>query len=141
MREVVDIRGQRFGKRVVIGLAPSISGRARFYVRCDCGDVTHVFGHLIRDGKGHSCRKCQRIQGSLKKKDALEREYVGKRIGLRTIEGIQFGSWGKTGSRGFVAETVCECGYRSPVSFSALKRGIVNGCISCSKKLKKKQDM
>lgn len=136
MHEVFDIRGARFGNRVVIGLAPSKSGRARFYVRCDCGDVTSVFGHYLRDGKGNSCRMCQRTQDSLKKKAALESEYVGKRVGFRVIEGISFGSRRKSGSRGFVAEAVCECGYHASISVSALRQQRVNGCISCSKRLK-----
>lgn len=134
MQSIVDIRGERFGSRTIIGIAESKFGRARFYARCDCGSVSGIFGHHIRNGKGLSCRACKRKAQEENRKRELEKEFIGKNVGMRVIEAINYGRRRKTGSRAFVAETVCRCGYRASVEISALKRGRVDGCISCAKK-------
>nr|ABN71535.1 conserved hypothetical protein [uncultured bacterium] len=51
----VVCRGERFGRLVVIGEAPAVSGRRQLHVRCACGTEKSVrLGHL-RHGKIVSC--------------------------------------------------------------------------------------
>ena len=69
MRSVVQIN-QRFGRLVVLGEAPSLPGRRRLQVRCDCGTEKSVrLGHLTA-GKIVSCG-CRR--GDIGERSATHR--------------------------------------------------------------------
>lgn len=69
----LDLRGQRFGKLVVIGLSDEVpSGQSRkkyalWAVRCDCGFYEHRSARALRNGicDGHKtpimCAKCSRV--------------------------------------------------------------------------------
>lgn len=53
-----DLTGQRFGYVTVIGRAPSVWGKTRWLVRCDCGrEVSISLPNLKRPNKSCGCRR------------------------------------------------------------------------------------
>jgi len=51
-----DEIGNRYGKLVVIGVAPDDGGgNVRWYYRCDCGNIRIADGCNLRNGSIHSC--------------------------------------------------------------------------------------
>lgn len=58
MSSIKDITGQRFGRLVVIGLAPRNEWKNRnvhWVVKCDCGAQKAVGGSRLRNGNTKSC--------------------------------------------------------------------------------------
>jgi hypothetical protein len=56
MPKIVDLIGQRFGNRVVIGPAPQVGDRKMWAVRCDCGHESNALPQNLR--KTTSCMWC-----------------------------------------------------------------------------------
>ncbi len=55
-KPITDMTGQRYGRLVVIDLAPrSPSGRVRWNCRCDCGAMTVAQANNLRSGNTTSC--------------------------------------------------------------------------------------
>lgn len=51
-----DITGQRFGKYVVLGKAPTQKRRAMWYCQCDCGSAVKIVrGQHLKSGRIISC--------------------------------------------------------------------------------------
>lgn len=52
-----DVSGQRFGRLVVLGLAPEYNKAEGAYwlCKCDCGTERKVKGYFLRSGKTRSC--------------------------------------------------------------------------------------
>jgi hypothetical protein len=50
-----NLVGLRFDRLVVVDNAPSVQGRARWRVRCDCGKEKIVLGHNLKGGRTGSC--------------------------------------------------------------------------------------
>jgi len=61
-----DIKGQRFGRLVVLCLAPEYdkSEGAYWTCKCDCGEERKVKGYFLRSGKTKSCGCFQRDNAS-----------------------------------------------------------------------------
>lgn len=80
-RPRIDITGQRFGKRVVLGPVPVAKNKhARWSVRCDCG---HQFTCLTQDlRRGKPCMRCghkgPRPTRRLRPFEALYNIFVGR---------------------------------------------------------------
>lgn len=55
MSKVIDLKGERFGKLVVIERTESVGGRATWLCRCDCGNLIKRQGKLLRQNKVKSC--------------------------------------------------------------------------------------
>lgn len=58
MGNVIDIKGQRFGRWLVISMVPReewISVQAEWWCRCDCGTERSVFSQNLRLGRTQSC--------------------------------------------------------------------------------------
>lgn len=56
---LIDLTGQRFGKRVVLGRAERDCKPVWWTVRCDCGRIDMAPGHSLKAGKSRQCRDCQ----------------------------------------------------------------------------------
>lgn len=56
---LIDLAGQRFGKRVVLRRAERGGKAVWWEVRCDCGRMDMVPGHSLKAGKSRQCRDCQ----------------------------------------------------------------------------------
>lgn len=55
-----DLRGRRFGKYTVLGVAPRDgSRRSRLRVRCDCGTLRKVVKADLLRGNSKQCDKCR----------------------------------------------------------------------------------
>lgn len=121
MSRLIDLTGQRFGKRIVLrkeGL--SSSGRTLWLCRCDCGDHALVIGNNLRSGSGRSCKKC----------------VSSKHIPL--VEGQRFSKWTVVGrsnndQKGFICWLCrCECGNTATIRHSTLVRGQSKSCRRCA---------
>jgi len=56
MTALIDLTGQRFGRLTVLDRASNdAGGRARWRVRCDCGEERTVWGQALRRGGTRSC--------------------------------------------------------------------------------------
>jgi hypothetical protein len=77
-----DLTGCRFGRSLVIGLAPEPdAGMRRWIVRCDCGRETHLKSQDIRSTKGLGCPTCAaRVRRGKSRLDL-----VGWRSGMLTV--------------------------------------------------------
>jgi hypothetical protein len=62
----IDETGNRYGSLVVTGVVyrPLESrikrSKAKWFCKCDCGEVTAVFGDKLRNGHIKNCLKCER---------------------------------------------------------------------------------
>lgn len=124
-----DLRGQKIGKRTILGLAPSSSHNVRYFARCDCGHVGPVFRKEILKGKNLACRSCSR-------REMLRRSYrekIGQTFGQRTL--IDVIDTPKGAAEGYVyVLTKCSCGYIAPVVGSVLLKGLSTKCVACNGK-------
>ena len=55
MNKLVDMTGQRIGRYIVQGLAPSRGHGAIWSCRCDCGTIREINGTFLRSGRTKSC--------------------------------------------------------------------------------------
>lgn len=67
MPSKLDLKGQRFGKLVVVRESDSRNGRAYWVCKCDCGNEKTVATSKLRNGNTRSCR-------------CLSRELAGDRV-------------------------------------------------------------
>lgn len=51
----IDATGKRFGLLTAIAPAPSRNGRARWKLRCDCGQIYETSYQSLRSGSAKSC--------------------------------------------------------------------------------------
>lgn len=72
LMKTIDMSGKRFGRLLVVCLAPKLDRHVRWSCKCDCGKEIAVRGSHLRAGKIISC-KCHRIE------KASERKTHGKR--------------------------------------------------------------
>lgn len=88
-RKPYELIGQRFGRLVVIGQAPSAHGNTRWICKCDCGNNTVTTG--VRLVRGHT-RSCGCINSEIviaRNKSLADGKYRNDRIyriyyGMRT---------------------------------------------------------
>lgn len=77
MPELIDLTGQRFGRWVVIGIAPkSQAGQTRWHCKCDCGNERIVQGGHLRGGKSVSCG-CYQAEKIAELNRTLKRKHGG----------------------------------------------------------------
>lgn len=124
MARINDLRGQTFGERFVYGAAPSKHGKARWKVRCSCGETNEVFGRALLAGKANSCIPC-----ALKKRREKE---VAKLSLLDLPRKVVGYTPGKTRKNGFLIKVQCRCGYVSEVKPPDVRKSTYSHCLSCS---------
>ena len=86
-RKVIDCRGQRFGRLVVVSYDPRSkgSGRAKWLCRCDCGRSAIVVWHSLRQGYTTSCGCVAREVNRVKGRHLSSPEMVAKRVRKRSV--------------------------------------------------------
>ncbi|NHN85783.1 hypothetical protein GOB93_14195 [Acetobacter musti] len=122
-----DLRGQTFGKRKVIGVAPPVNYMMRYFVRCECGDVGIVYEKFLISGKALSCQSCSR-------RDRYRREteeMVGRTYGDRRVLSVIDAPAGMKSRGHAYVMTECGCGFTAPVIASHLRKGTADRCPSC----------
>ena len=92
-RPIIDFTGQRFGKLLVLRLAPEQkSGATRWLCRCDCDRETVVRGSNLRDQNTRSCGQCGRYRDEKRKPTEQEEITRALTFGARrrqTIDRIE----------------------------------------------------
>jgi hypothetical protein len=68
MRAIIDIKGQRFGRLLVLKMTESERGMMHWLCRCDCGTLTDVRANNLRGGYTKSCGCAKRGPRGPKKK-------------------------------------------------------------------------
>lgn len=129
MSKMIDITGQRFGKLTVIERGPnSNKGGARWYCKCDCGNIHLVVGTNLRNGTITKCKQCaikDRSKTVIRKNDIAGKRY-GKMVVLKTLED----------ERDSCNRTVCLCQCDCGKIFKASKNNIVSNnhksCGTCN---------
>lgn len=80
MGRICDLRGQRFGRLIVLKPADKKAGRTAWWCRCDCGNDTVASGNMLKRGDTRSCgclhaesaRRCGALaDGSIHRKHGL----------------------------------------------------------------------
>jgi hypothetical protein len=85
-KKLVDLTGQRFGRLMVIGQAPSVITDANVYrtmwhCQCDCGNKAVVGGENLKMGITKSCGCLRRENASRRLKDAYKAVAMLKEMG------------------------------------------------------------
>ena len=113
-----SIRGERFGKLVVIGPSSEIRNRCHTVLcRCDCGEMIHVPPYRLWSGQYKSC-------GCGRGKRSVPREMIGKKFGDLTV--LELTEHLSHGTRTYLCR--CDCGKLTYVLPSNLKNGNTKSC-------------
>ncbi len=119
MSKQIDLLGQRFGRWLVIALAPPGRAGARWLCLCDCGAERPVLSQELRKGASLSCgcsgRESQQI--------------VGQRFG-RLVVVAEAPSKLRADGYGKRAQWMCrcDCGTTKVVPANHLRRGDTRSC-------------
>jgi hypothetical protein len=55
MSNLIDLKGQRFGRLLVLERAADPRVKVRWHCQCDCGEVTSIIGRKLRRGQAVDC--------------------------------------------------------------------------------------
>ena len=123
MGKLIDLKGNRFGKWVVIGRDNDRKGATYWKCKCDCGNIKSIDGSSLRSGDSTQCTECRKVNLN---KWLQENKFID-------LTGMRFGKWhvinrsyDKNKARYWLCK--CDCGVIRNVSGSMLKKG---GSISC----------
>lgn len=118
MSKKIDMIGKTFGKLKVIEEDVENKSKGSYWLcKCDCGNIVSVVGTNLRSGKTKSC-------GCLNKtKENLD----GKKFGLLTVL--------KRIDNTKKVLCQCECGNKTEVYVSNLKKGLTRSCGCLQKKI------
>lgn len=110
-----DLRGQRFGRLVVVGMAGKSGAHGRLWrCRCDCGNTVEECTAQLRAGYRKSC-------GCLSRPPV--KDYVGKRFGQLTVTAYAGKEKGAQ-----LWRCRCDCGRELTVRQSNLQTGHTVSC-------------
>lgn len=86
--KIVDLKGQRFGKLVVVEFVGTGENRkrARWKCKCECGNISIVNSDNLRAGKVIGCGKCRSKIGNQYGKYDLKTHDSAFKIFYRTIK-------------------------------------------------------
>jgi len=89
--------GDRFGRLVVVGKAPTRNSKARWYCRCDCGNEVDVECFLLRSGNTKSCgcyrRDLMRERGQKSIGNVLKKKYGTQHGKMSPRHGVLDNDW------------------------------------------------
>lgn len=112
--------GQRFGRLVVVSIAPKrkdlVSRCIRYTCKCDCGNIIEVNGSSLRSGHTTSCG-CSRKGANIK-------DLTGQRFGLLTVKDLAYIDT----ERRAIWNCTCDCGNNIQVSSHGLLGGTSISC-------------
>lgn len=132
-----DLKGQRFGRWIVLDEAPtrvSKSGKTRSIMwrcQCDCGTIKNVGARALKTGMSTSCGCLQKERVS----EALTDNLIGRRFGYLTVvarNGSHCSSKSGKGNFNAVWKCKCDCGSEISVLGFSLKNGDTTSC-GCKK--------
>jgi hypothetical protein len=125
LKQRIELRGERFGRLVVLDKAPTLEGRKGliWHCICDCGRETNVSGASLRRGNTKSCG-CLKYDCNIK---PGMKELAGKKFGHLEVLGRvseelkDLDNW----------RVKCDCGTIKTLPGSRLRVGNVRSC-GCS---------
>jgi hypothetical protein len=117
---LIDLRGQRFGRLVVLRRNGSRQGSACWLCRCDCGRMTTVRGDCLRNKVTRSCGRCRNQRTAIRPGDRYGTQVVLEEVHPK----------GKKCSNGFW-RCRCDCGRITVVRGNNLRSGNSKSCGRC----------
>ena len=125
MSKLKDLKGQRFGRLVVIERAenfilPSGQPQTAWLCRCDCGNILKTRSFSLTNGTTKSCGCYQKEQASKANFKDLTGQRFGKLIVLERVENDRFGH--------INYKCQCDCGSITIVDATNLRNGNTNSC-------------
>ena len=122
MGRFIDFTGQKFGRLTVLERTESRASRSgqrktRWVCVCDCGNTIEVDAGNLKSGNTSSCG----CVGKDKLSQRRTLDLTGEKIGRLTVEKLYDQS--NHGANRWLCR--CECGKKTIVEASALKRGII----------------
>lgn len=110
--EFKNLVGKRFGKLVVLSLAPKTKNRSTIWLcKCDCGNQKVVRNKNLIEGIVTNC-------GCLSKNNLIENQKIGRLTLIKKIPACRGANW----------ECLCDCGNCLIVKEYQLKNGIIKSC-------------
>lgn len=82
-KPIIDLRGERFGRLVVLALGPKRGRRLRWWARCDCGTERLFYGEALRGGITRSCGCKRRVDAEARRLARPTKQPNPKFHGLR----------------------------------------------------------
>lgn len=112
--------GQKFGQLKVIRMDKSRPGY--YWCECECGGKESIRGAYLKNGQKKRCRECAHAGAAGPRQSTIKKyqQYIGKRFGKLTVEGID------KDFRYFLC--VCDCGKKTKVAFYNLLSGNTTSC-------------
>lgn len=111
----IDIKGQRFGRLTILSYVGTSDGNAVWLCKCDCGNLVHKRGDLLRRGLAATSCGCGRVS---QRKDITGERY-GKLTAVRYL---------RTEGKRSIWELRCDCGNTIEAPAYTLKRRKSCGC-------------
>lgn len=104
--KLIDLTGQRFGKRLVLGRSPRQLGEHdSFWIcQCDCGHKDRAGASALKSGKGR-CGKCRRMTHGQASRGRESPEYSSWRAMMERCYNSKHEAYERYAGRGIV---VCE---------------------------------
>lgn len=122
MSNAIDLKGQRFGRLIVIerhGVGGGKSKYSTWLCKCDCGNLVVRTSKNLRAGYNSGCDLCRRTREDL----------TGKRFGMLTVI-----SKSCNRNKNVYWNCQCDCGNAIEVKTAELNRGTTISCGCYSKK-------
>jgi hypothetical protein len=85
----VDLTGEKFGRLTVLYRDKMVTGKAMWYCRCDCGNISRVQTYDLRriDYPVRSCGCLRKFKASRRKIEGKKRYLINKRRGIISKKG------------------------------------------------------
>ena len=115
----LNLMGMTFGKLTVIGESDSVNNKARWWVRCSCGNEKIMHSGALASGKTNSCG-CMQAQVTSEK---LRLNLIGMKFERLTVVGFNGMKNHKS-----MWNVVCDCGTEKVVQGSLLTQGNTKSC-------------
>lgn len=110
--EFKDLTGKRFGKLVVLSLAPKTKNRSTVWLcQCDCGKQVVVRNKNLLEGITTDC-------GCVSKNGYFVNQKIARLTLIKEIPACRGRSW----------ECVCDCGKKLIVKESLIRNGVIKSC-------------
>lgn len=120
-----DLTGQKFGHLTVLGIDTDYAGRSiHWKCLCECGTIKSYQRYALVNGKVKSC-------GCINHKTSSESHFIdltGKRFGRLTALRVDHKEYSKSGGSKYYWLCSCDCGNKTVVQSSVLKKGHTQSC-------------
>lgn len=116
----LDLKGQRFGKLVVLEKAENQHGRTAWLCQCDCGNKKIIITPSLRSGNTKSCGCLHKETASKNFRKDIANQRFGNLIAIKPTSERKHGS--------IVWECLCDCGNKHFTTAELLLSGHTKSC-------------